>query len=301
MTADVPPSQPPGTVLGTALPAGVSERFLEAGGIRFRYLQGGTTAGHPVVMLHGWPTWAEVWLPVAQVLGERHPWIAVDLPNQGKSSLLPRGDRTLPSYRRAIGAFLDALRLPRFALIGNSMGGSLAIMAALDHPSQVSKVVVLDGAGLNEKFPGRTVRMYAPFLLPRFLSAPSPRAVRKLLSRVVFYDPQFADDGWVGAVTAAWKPSDRRRALMDTGFALRRRDASVFADLPRLQAPTLVLSGREDRQFSWQSAEAASRRIPNARFAAIDGAAHFPMVEKAQETARLISEFLDSDSPARAA
>lgn len=293
MATDAALNSPGTTTPGGPLPPGVSEHFLEADGVRFRYLQGGASIGLPVVLLHGWPTWAEVWLPVTQILGARHPWIALDLPCQGKSSLLTRGDRTLPSYRRAVGAFLDALSLPRFALVGNSMGGSLAIMIALDRPSQVAKVVVLDAAGLNEKFPGRTSRMYAPFLLPCFLRAPGPKSVRKLLSRAVFHDPRFADDGWIDAVVAAWKPSDRRRALMDSGFALRRADASVFADLPRLEVPTLVLSGREDLQFSWQSAEAASRRIPNARFAAVEGAAHFPMVEKPIETARLIAEFLD--------
>src|SRR5439155_13726745 len=57
-------------------------------------------------------------------------------------------------------------------------------------------------------------------------------------------------------------------------------------------APTLVLSGRHDVQFPWQAAEAASRRIPESRFAAIEDAGHFPMVERPRETAQLISEFL---------
>ncbi len=286
------------TIPSSSLPTGVAEQFLDAGGVRFRYLHGGAAAGLPVVFLHGWPTWSEVWLPVAQALGDRHPWIAVDLPGQGKSSLLPKGDRGLPSCCRALRAFLDALALPRYALVGNSMGGSLAIMVARDRPTKVARVAVLDAAGLNEKFPGRTVRMYAPFLLPRFLRAPGAKSVRKLLTKAVFADPRFADAAWVDAVVTAWKPADRRRALLDAGFALRRKDASVYADLPQLAMPTLVLSGRDDRQFSWQSAEAAAHRIPDARFAAIEGAVHFPMVEKPGETARLLSEFLDADPPA---
>ncbi len=282
------------TTLGTPLPAGVSESYLEAGGIRFRYLRGGAAAGRPVVFLHGWPTWAEVWLPVAQILGARYPWIAVDLPGQGRSSLLPRGERTMTSNRRALVAFLDALRLPSYAIVGNSMGGSLAIMVARDRPSRVAKVVALDAAGLNAKFPGKTVRMYAPFLLPRFVTAPGPAAVRRLLTKAVFADPRFADAAWVDAVVAAFQPADRRKALRDTGLSLRRRDASVFSDLPELRVPTLILSGREDRQFPWPTAEAAARRVPGGRFAAIEDAGHFPMVERPAETATLLSEFLDS-------
>ncbi len=283
----------PATTLGSPLPAGVSENFLEAGGNRFRYLRGGAAAGLPVVFLHGWPTWAEVWLPVAQAIGARHPWVAVDLPGQGRSSLLPRGERTMSSSRRAVVAFLDALAFPSYALVGNSMGGSLAIMAARDRPSRVSKVGVLDAAGLNERFPGKTVRMYAPFLLPRFFTAPGPGAVRKLLTKAVFADPRFADGAWTDAVVAAWRPADRRKALLDAGFSLRRRDASVYPDLPELHVPTLILSGREDRQFPWPTAEAAARRVPGGRFAAIEGAGHFPMVERPAETATLLSEFLD--------
>lgn len=81
---------------------------------------------------------------------------------------------------------------------------------------------------------------------------------------------------------------------MATGFGLRRRDASVSDDIGRVRVPTLVLSGREDRQFPWRSAEEAARRIPEARFAAIEDAGHFPMVEKPQETVGLLSEFLDA-------
>lgn len=284
------------TTPGGPLPAGVKENHLDAGGVRFRFLQGGSGTAIPVVFLHGWPTWAEVWLPVAERLGGRHPWIALDLPCQGKSSSLPPGDRTVPSYRRAVRGFLDALGLSGFALVGNSMGGSLAIMLALDRPERVTKVAVLDAAGLNAKFPGRTVRMYAPFLLPRFLRAPGQKSVRKLLTRLVFHDPRFADEAWVSAVVAAWKPSDRRQALRDTGFALRRRDASVFEDLPKLAVPALVLSGREDVQFTWQSAQENARRIPDARFAVIEGAGHFPMVEQPAATAQLLSEFLDAQA-----
>src|SRR3989442_8656374 len=285
---------PDATVLGQTLPASVRERFVESGGVRFRYLEGGATSGLPILLLHGWPTWAEVWVPVAWVLGARHPWIAPDLPCQGRSSSLPGKARTLTAYRKAIAAFIDALGLPRFAVVGNSMGGTLAIMAALDRPERVAKIVVLDAAGLTPKLPGRTARMYLPFLLPCFFRAPGPKSVRKLLTHAVFYDPRFADDAWVNAIVAAWMPRDRRKAFVATRLALRRRDASVHEDFPRIRSPTLILSGRHDLQFSWQPAEEASQRILGARFAAIEDAGHFPMVEKPRETAQLISGFLDS-------
>src|SRR5207245_4881681 len=62
-----------------------------------------------------------------------------------------------------------------------SMGGTLAIMVALDRPDRVAKLVVIDAAGLTPKLPSRTARMYLPFLLPAFVRAPGPKSVRKLL------------------------------------------------------------------------------------------------------------------------
>lgn len=274
------------------LPPGVEERFVDAGGVRFRYLTGGDGDATPVLLLHGWPTWSEVWLRVTPSLGTRHPWVAVDLPCQNRSSLLPGRDRNLSAYRRSLVAFVDALEMPRLALVGNSMGGTLAAMVALDRPERVSRLVLLDAAGLTPRLPGRTARLYLPFLLPCYFRAPGPNHVRKLLTKAVFHDPGFADDAWVSAMVAGWSPRDRRRALMATAFALRRPDASVASELGRIRVPTLVISGRQDVQFPWASALEASRGIPGAVFSAIDGAGHFPMVEKPVEISDLISKFL---------
>ncbi len=287
-----PASRSLSTTPGPPLPSGVSEHFLDAGGVRFRYLAGGGGSLAPILFLHGWPTWAEVWLPVAERLGVRHPWVAVDLPCQNRSSLLPGTDRSLTAYRRALDELVDRLAMPQFGVVGNSMGGTLAAMIAVDRPTRVSQLVLLDAAGLTPKLPGRTARMYLPFLIPCFFRAPGPKSVRKLLQRAVFHDPGLASDTWVFAMVNGWMPRDRRNALMATAFALRKPDASVANVLGQVRVPSLVISGREDVQFPWRSAEEAARRIPGARFAAVEAAGHFPMVERPDETSDLLTNFL---------
>lgn len=276
-----------------SLPPGVVERFVDAGGVRFRYLVGGKGEATPILFLHGWPTWAEVWLRVGGSVGLRHPWIAVDLPCQNRSSLLPGGDRSLSAYRTALDAFVDDMEYPRFAVVGNSMGGTLAVMVTIDRPDRVSRLVMIDAAGLTPKLPGRTARMYLPFLLACFFGAPGPARVKKLLTKAVFHDARFADDAWVSSMVAGWKPRERRKALVATALALRRPDASVASLLEQIRVPSLVISGREDPQFPWRTALDASRRIRGATFSAVEEAGHFPMVEKPLETADLISKFLD--------
>lgn len=273
-------------------PPGISVRSVEAGGVRFRCLQGGGSSGRPLLFLHGWPTWAEVWLPLIQRMDLGRPWFAPDLPCQGQSSLVPRDQRNLTGYRKAIAALVDSLGIGPFDVIGNSMGGSLAVTLALDRPDRVTKVVTIDCAGYQERFPGRTSRLYLPFLLPCFFRSPGPASVRKLLTRAVFHDPARVSEPWVAAFVEGWRPRDRCKGYLHTAFALRYPDASVLRSVAALRQPLLVLCGRNDVQFAWKDQEAVARGVPGARFSAIDDAGHFPMVEQPRATAEILGPFL---------
>ena len=279
------------------LPAGIEERFLEAGGVRFRYLiregrasEAGSVS--PFFFLHRYPTWAEVWLPLVDALGPRRPWIAPDLPDHNRSGRLPRNDRTISAYRRAITALFDALHLPKAIVVGSSLGGTLGVMLALDRPDRVERLVVLDAAGFTPTLPKKTVRLYVPFVLPSYVRAPRPRNVRRLLETAVFRDPRRIEEAWVQTIVEQWKPRPQRKAFIATGNALRGADATVAGDLERVRAPTLVVWGRQDPQFDWHIGEAAARRIPRGQFVAIEDCGHFPMVEKPTETAVAVSAFL---------
>ena len=297
MTIGATSDAPLATSPGGPFPPGVEEKYLEAGGVTFRYLQGGPSrtgpmTGVPLLFLHGYPTWAEVWLPLAQILGARHPWIAPDLPCHHRTSLLP-GKRSITAYREAMLAFFDSLPFDQVAVVGSSIGGTLAIMMALDRPEEVSRIVLMDAAGLTRKVPGRVIRLYVPFLAYAAVQPPSASAVQSLLRKAVFYDERYADEGWVQTIVEEWAPPERRKAYVATGFALRRPDASVASYLEHIAVPTLVLWGREDPQFLWGEGEAAARNIPTSQFAVLSGCGHFPMVEQPQEAAGLMTDFFE--------
>src|SRR5207249_10516299 len=104
--------------------------------VRFRYLSSaGRTSGagsiSTIFFLHGYPTWAEVWLPLAAALGPRRPWIAPDLPDHNRSGPSPENDRSVSAYRRAVTALFDALQPPKAIVAGSSLGGTLGVTPAL--------------------------------------------------------------------------------------------------------------------------------------------------------------------------
>src|SRR5436309_666574 len=237
-------------------PPGIEEGFREARGVRFRYRSSaGRTSGagsvSPIFFRHGYPTWAEVWLPLAAALGPRRPWIAPDRPDHNRSGPLPENDRSVSAYRRAVTALFDALQLPKATVVGSSLGGTLGVMLALDRPERVERLVVLDAAGFTPTLPKKTVRLYVPFILPSYLRAPRPRNVRRLLEKDVFRDPRRIEEAWVHTIVEQWRPRRQRKAFIATGNALRGADATVAGDLERVRAPTLVVWGRQDPPPGW--------------------------------------------------
>jgi pimeloyl-ACP methyl ester carboxylesterase len=291
MSANLAPGAADPSLPTTPLPPGVTERYREAGGVKFRYLEGGSPDGAPVLFLHGWPTWGEVWVPVATMLPPERRWIAVDLPNHGKSAAL-KGRTSLTTLRAALLAFFDELKLDGAAVVGCSIGGTLAVMLAIARAPRVERMCVIDAAGFSAKLPGKTVRMYLPFFIRTLFGAPSRKSVRKLLRRTVFADPAHLSDGWVEAVTAAWAPKDRRKALRAVGLSLRKKDASVGKQVGLVKCPTLVLWGEKDAQFSWRIGQAAAAGMSQATFALVHDAGHFPMVEQPERTGEALVPFL---------
>src|SRR2546426_46234 len=169
-----------------------------------------------ILFLHGYPTWAEVWLPLAGRLGGRRPWIAPDLPCHNQSGTFSGKDRSVSAYRRAIRSFFDAMQLEKAIIIGSSLGGTLGIMLALDRPDKVDRLVVLDSAGLTPTMPKKTVPLYAPFVLPAYVRHPRAKNVRRLLERAVFHDPRYVDEAWVQTIVEQWTPGARRAAFIAT-------------------------------------------------------------------------------------
>src|SRR5207244_3987746 len=106
-----------------------------------------------------------------------------------------------------------------------------------------------DAAGLTPTLPKKTVRLYAPFVLPAYLRHPRARDVRRLLERAVFHDPRYADDAWVNTIVEQWKPRSRRAAFIATANALRPPATSRAPSRspPILSAPACTPSSPEDR------------------------------------------------------
>ncbi|MBP2329833.1 haloacetate dehalogenase [Kibdelosporangium banguiense] len=126
--------------------------LVDVPGVRLRVRHGGT--GTPVVLVHGHPRTHTTWYQVAPMLAEDHFVVCPDLRGYGQSGKPPSTDDHSPYSKRAMAA--DIVELMRelghetFAIVGHDRGACVAYRAALDHPSVITKLVVMDGVPVVE-------------------------------------------------------------------------------------------------------------------------------------------------------
>ncbi len=153
---------------------GFELRELEAGGVRFRFRQGGE--GPPLLLLHGHPRTHATWWRVAPRLAERFRVVCPDLPGFGQSRFPDGADLAEVSTKRAKAAALvqmmDALGHDRFFLAGHDRGSYTAFRLAMDRPDRVERLALLDCVPILEALERCDARFAAAWWHWFFFAAP---------------------------------------------------------------------------------------------------------------------------------
>jgi pimeloyl-ACP methyl ester carboxylesterase len=238
--------------------APVTERRLDLAGVSTALLEAGD--GPPVVLLHGQGGWSGVWLPVAGDLAATHRVIAADLPGLG-ASVVPGGPPDAARVLDWLGELIRQTCPAPPALVGVSLGASIAARFAIAHPDRLSRLVLVDAGSLARFRPAPGVLL----ALVRFVARPSERSQRSFL-RQVTVDPA----GARAAIGERWEASQAYgRELARTPSVreanrrlLRELGTKVIppAELARIAVPTSLIWGRQDRVMRLRIAEEASAR-----------------------------------------
>ncbi|SEO86976.1 Pimeloyl-ACP methyl ester carboxylesterase [Halogranum amylolyticum] len=256
--------------------------------------------GPPVVLLHGggWDAAALSWRETVPALAETHTVYAPDLPGYGGSD--PLGETpTTSSYGAFVVDFLDAIGVDAAALVGLSLGGSVALDVALSRPERVSRLVLVDSYGLGGTVPGGSLG--ALFVrIPRMAEA-----IEGLLARhrrltalgvrgivhPVNLTPELVDDVWAVARDhdgRAWRAFQRN----EVGFGGLRTN---YVDrLPDLSVPTLLVHGEQDALVPADWTVRAGTLIPDAEVRILPQCGHWPPRERPDRFTELVGGFLAS-------
>lgn len=243
-----------------------------AGGL-FYTVARGPTSGPRLVLVHGAGESRLHWPGELRRMAEATVY-ALDLPGHGRSE--GGGCETIECYVDAVVAFLKAVDVDEPVIIGHSMGGAIAQKLALQYPDRVSALgLIATGARLR----------VAPAIL---------ESIRNDFERAVELITRYAwsPDAEPSAVKLG------REALQDTGPEVLLGDFlacdqfDVLDDLGDIEVPVLVVSGTADRLTPTKYARFLAQHIPDARLVTIEGAGHMVMLERSEEVAEAVSEFV---------
>jgi pimeloyl-ACP methyl ester carboxylesterase len=273
-----------GTFPPRSLPTRASTSFdllgITVEGAQVAYAQEGRLALPPLLFLHGWGASHKVWRHAFSAFSPHRRCIAPDLTGFGLSEK-PARDYSIEALTEWVGKFLDALGLPRVTLVGHSMGGTIALLFALNHPERVERLAVANPLVVGETaFTARTRFCLAPgirralFTLSRW--RPLRRWVTKDFSHVQRLDDELAED----------LTRSTYRSAIDSMNSLRRID--LRSRLGTLTPPTLAIGADHDRIV----APDQYTLVPARKKICIAETGHMPMVERPAEFNRILDEFL---------
>lgn len=209
-----------------------------------------------VVLIHGMGHQAGSWAPAIRPLADRHRVLVPDLPGHGKSA--PQdGPLALADELEGLKALLDDPRAPeRVTLVGNSMGGWVALLYARAHPERVQRVISENGGGLAFELDGVT------------LTPDTPEEMKKALQAIG------------SPVPGGWFLRDLVRSIQE-GPAPRLMagdDSALLLDgrLGEVQVPVDLVWGVEDRILPLEYAQRLAQGLPDARLHRLEGCGHIP-------------------------
>jgi pimeloyl-ACP methyl ester carboxylesterase len=276
--------------------------LVAAGRVRTFHLDAGPRDALPVVALHGLGATNASLLPTIWDLAADHRVLAPDLPGHGATAA-PRAAYDARFFARWLADYLDAVGVDRAVLLGNSLGGRVALEVAMLQPDRVRGVVLLAPAvafrRLRQFVPA--VRLARPELAA--LPLPMTRGMARLTIRRMFARPERLTPQSYDAAAGEFVRVYQRAAYRVAFFSSLRQiylddafgDSGFWRRLPSLAAPALFLWGDRDRLVPASFERHVSTAVPHSQSVVLHDCGHVPQFEHPHRTAELVRSFIDSD------
>jgi pimeloyl-ACP methyl ester carboxylesterase len=267
--------------------------FIEVGGQQVHYRdEGPRDDPAPIVLLHGTSSSLHTWEGWAAALRGTRRVVRFDLPGFGLTGPNASGDYSDAMYVRFALQMLDALKLTRVVLGGNSLGGGIAWETAVAAPGRVAQLILVDAAGYA--FVPRSVPLgfqlaRLPLLNP-LTSRLLPRSAVQASVRNVYGHPERVTEELVDRYTAMTLREGNRRALTQRMAQIDRGENAALVATVRV--PTLILWGGQDRLIPPENATRFAQDIAGSKLVIFDDLGHVPHEEDPQRTLAVVQRFL---------
>jgi pimeloyl-ACP methyl ester carboxylesterase len=225
----------------------------------FRYIQEGE--GKPLILLHGLFGALSNFRDVIQHFSKTHQVLIPMLPLYS----MPVLNTGVKSIAHFLQDFISYKKWDKVNLLGNSLGGHVALVYTREHPEKVNSLILTASSGLYENAFGSS-----------FPRREDKEFIRKKVA-VTFYDPKHATDELVNECFEI--VNDRNRVLRILALAKSAIRHNMARDLPNMKMPTCLIWGRNDTITPPEVAEEFHQLLPNSKLYWIDACGHAPMME----------------------
>lgn len=267
------------------------------------------TAGEgPVVLLvHGMAGSSVTWKHVIPSLARQFTVVAADLLGHGESGKPRRGEYSLGAHANVLRDLLHVLGHERASIVGQSLGGGVAMQLAYQYPERCERLVLVGSGGL-----GREVNLVlraltvpgAEYVVP-FVCAPAVREAGNRMAgwlyRIGLRAAPAIEEVWRSFTSLA--DADTRQAFFRTLRAVVDAGGQAVSATDRLylasQVPTLIVWGDRDPFIPVGHASAAHQAMPGSRLEIFPDIGHFPHCEAPERFVEVLVDFITSTEPAR--
>jgi pimeloyl-ACP methyl ester carboxylesterase len=271
---------------------------ISVNGRRTRVRIEGDPADPPMLLLHGIGRSLEDWAPQYPRLAGSHRVIGLDIPGFGFSDR-SREPTTLKVLARGVIDTLDTLGERRpLHVIGNSLGGTIAMQLLVLDPDRVASLALIDSAGFDAEV-ALPLRLLAVPVFGRLAARRTTRASALFTERMLYADPTLATKERIEHALAIARQPDAGVAVFETARELvtwrgikSRWRAELIAEAAKHPRPTLIIWGDHDRILPPHHLDTARRLLPHARTHMFTGIGHAPQIECPDAFAARVLEFV---------
>ena len=271
--------------------------FTEVNGMDIHIWTEGTddVGKTPIILIHGFTASLYTWRFNIEELGREFPVYALDLPGFGFSDKPLNFDYSLSGYADFIVAFMDEMGIKKAVLVGNSMGGGIAIKTFSKYPERVEGLVLIDalaypGAGMIFGFK----LMKHPVIGKIMMSMSYRFVIKHLILPGIYYDKDFITDDVIDSYYDVYKTENARKVPRWVSREIIRSYPIIEEEIKGISVPTLIIWGEDDHLIPEKNATYFARDITDSQLEIIPKAGHMPHEEKSAEVNSLIKDFLYS-------
>lgn len=221
-----------------------------------------------ILILHGWKNSLKNWEEVGKKLSNKNKVVLVDLPGFGNSSVPKNQPFDTYDYAQTINRFIEKLNLQNITLMGHSFGGKIGTIIASDNP-KIKKLILVDNSGITNRNIVTSLKMYVFKIIKFFL----PKKLSEKFSN-----------------TLSSEDYKNAGSLRESFSQIVKQDTRESAK--KINAPTLIVWGENDKDVPLSSAKILKEIIPNSTLRIVWRTTHHPHLEKPDKFMEIIEEYI---------